>query len=435
MQAIGVYGARSLRLLPDRSRLVMVGLFFCTLDYRFNIPGLPGLAVAEIFMLIALAVLYADAVILPREVVQKLTAAVKENPWVFVYFGWAFVTVLIGFTRSADNLFAFRNLLPSLVIYFLAVTYLVDGKKVRLALASVVMGACVNMALGAVQKVLGKPYPNALHEGAFIKMDLAGNFVTNTPSGFFVHPNGLAVFLLPIVLILVAGVYRGLFAGGWARTVSFLLLAASGAMLWLTFTKGAILWVLVGIGLLALPRRLQGSVFGIGVLAIVVVIAAAVIAGMQSHGVEFRTINSMMTRMQIWDSAFAAMVHDKYILAFGNGFREIYFQSLRFSELPYLNAHNNLLNQIVFFGIPALLIHLTIVLKVMMRLGSAVRQSTDEPAKTLQLLMLACLAALFGEHFFEPTLDSVALQVQYHVFLALGMVVSRKGFIAQAQAE
>ena len=414
-------GLSSHLTVPQRRSLALLSLFAVGFDYRLSAGSGPTLAVLEVVAFSGLFVWFLDLVWNQRLVMKETLAAARQLRWVAVYFSWAFLTVWPGFTRSTENLFAFRNLFPSLVICFLVLAHVRERRDVILCLWAYLCGVIVNVVLAVAQKVLGYPYPNGLHAGALIKMDLEGQFITNTPAGFFVHPNGLAVFLIPAVILVTCGWRIGLFSGWGGRMLQWVLLAATTAALYVTYAKGALLWVGFGVVIGFSPAWARRRIGWLSA-AVLSVIPLILFIGTDPFDWKLRTLNSMFTRFEIWNSAFRAMAVDPYVLAFGNGFQAIYLQTLRLSELPYLNAHNNVLNQVIFFGLPALAFYLLSLWALLRQAGQAIRQSEDNK---LLVCLVAVVVALFGEHFFEPVLDSVTLQAEYYAFFALVLALAK----------
>lgn len=390
-------------------------------DYRLSAGAGPTLAVLEALSFLAIFVWFCDLVWSQRLVMTITGEAMREWRWVVFYFLWAWLTVWVGFSRSVDNLFAFRNLFPGLVVGVATLAFVRKESDVRRCVVAYLCGVVVNLVLAVSQNVLGRPYPNGLHEGAMVKMDLAGQFVINTPAGFFVHPNALAVYLIPATILLVFGAVTGAFREWKARFVAVLLWVWVLGVMWLTYAKGAIFWALAGLCISFAPRGMRRYP-GWMALAMLSTIPLILLVGTDPFHWGFKTLSSMITRFEIWGSAIAAFRDDPYILLFGNGFRTIYYKTLRLSELPYLNAHNNVLNQILFFGVPALLLYFTALSSAFRRAGERIRSSGDSRLLTT---LVGVTVALVGEHFFEPVLDSVALQAQYYGFLALTLAACR----------
>jgi hypothetical protein len=410
-----------IRAVPHRRWLPLLAFFAIGFDYRLSAGSGPTMAVLELVAFIALGIWFLDLVWNQGLVMRETWKAMATIPWVIAYFVWAYAMIWMGMTRSAENLFAFRNLFPSLVICVLILVHVRDRRDVLHCLWAYLLSVIVNLALAVSQKLFGFPYPNALHSGALIKMDLEGQIVSNTPSGFFVHPNGLAVFLIPAVIVLIYGWQIGLFKGVGGRLLQFILIASASTILYLSYAKGPLMWVMLGLAVCFAPGWARRRI-GWLALAILTAIPLTMFIGTDPFHWGFKTLTSMVTRYQIWDSAIQAMIKDPFILAFGNGFQSIYWQTLRLSDLPYLNAHNNFLNQVLFFGLPALFFYLFAFFAVLRKAGIAIRSKDDD---ALTVCITATLIALLGEHFFEPVLDSVALQAQYYALLALALVASK----------
>lgn len=410
--------------LAPRWWIVCLLALATTIDYRVSAGAGPSFAVTELAAFLALLLLFLDTVVRPRATGWLISQSFEANKWVMIYFAWCWAMAWVGLTRSAEAFFAFRNLFPSLVVYTFVVSGVRTIREVKIVLWVVIAGALLNLGLGAIQKVHGGPYPNALHASVMIKMDLEGGFVTNSPTGFFVHPNGLAVFLIPINLFLV---HAGLFLvrSSWAR-IGCLLLAVFGfAIHWFTYTKGAVLWALVATALLFLPRWSAPKRLAAGWVVLVGLIAAIVLLSVENKFTGYRALNSMSTRLEIWNSALHALVENPWILAIGNGFRDVYFQTLRLSEMVYLNAHNTVINQVVFFGLPALLAYLLLIGRALRSAAAASLEPDGDRSDRLAWFCFCALVGLVGEHFFEPVLDSVVLQAQFFLLIGLTHALAR----------
>jgi len=371
-----------------------------------------------------MGMLLLDNVVKPATFGTLLKQTFRASPWVFLYFSWCWVMAWFGLTKSAEAFFAFRNVFPSFVVFALMATSVRNAEQVRTILWIVVAGAIVNLALGIAQKTFGGPYPNALHASVQIKMDLEGQFIRNSPTGFFVHPNGLAVFLIPISLFLLYStvfLYRNI----GMRVVCGLLLLVTMAVQWVTYTKGAVLWAVVAMALAFLPKWSARSRNLIGWTVLLGIIGGIVFLSTERVFVGWRALNSMTTRVEIWTAALNAITANMHILIFGNGFREVYFETLRVSELAYLNAHNTVLNQVIFFGLPALSFYVLAFSRATSLAAKTAELHRSPDVRRLSWYCYCALVGLVGEHFFEPVLDSVVLQAQFYLLLGLTHALSR----------
>ena len=105
-----------------KPRLWFVGLMILAagVDVRTRDIGIGGPASnpLEVLMLVAFAVLVADAVIYSRQPARIIESAWHTNRFVVLYFGWAFVAGFVGiYQLSPLSFFVFRNLLPAFVAY------------------------------------------------------------------------------------------------------------------------------------------------------------------------------------------------------------------------------------------------------------------------------------------------------------------------------
>lgn len=401
----------------SRKNLFFLLILISAFDYRVG-KG-PTFALVELGCYFFVSILFFDNLIGARQASRKLMASFRAAPYIYLYFLWIFFAALIGVFKSIESVWAFRNLLPSLIVFSLASVYVQSIADIKKVLLLLVLGGGVNIFLAFLQVQFGGPYPNEIHDGALIKMNLEGDFLDNTPTGFFVHPNGLAMFLIPSFLILVNAVFGRPRVPDGKIAFSLVFLIAAAYILWLTFSKGVFLWVGIGSMLLVYGAYAKRSVYIFALASIFVLIPGSVIYSLLLSDQGVKTLDSMGTRLSIWRAALEVLASDPLILFLGNGYQEVFAQTTYSTELPYSNAHNNLLNQVIFFGLPALVLHLLSVFGFLFRLKKN-RRTLSKEHKSLNVLLFVIVAMQFGELFFEPALDSVGLQFQFYLMMALG---------------
>lgn len=404
--------------------MLLLLAFVATIDFRLKLKDGGGTAILELLSFGFFGLVFLDAVIVPKQVSKRIDRALQQNWVVFSYFVWVGLAALVGVSRSIDGIWTFRNLLPSFLIY-LAVLYSVDKFEQFGSLFKFYSGGlAISLTLGVSQRLFGGPYPNALHEGVLAKMDLDGNIVSNLSTGFFVHPNGFGIFLVPVTIFCVFSLTRNYFRTIWQKIFLSAYLILVLFNFWNTQTKGAWAWTAIGLALAYLPRIFDRMRFGISVSVLCTSIVGMVWFSMHSSAQGLRTLGSMQTRMELWRAGIKTIMGDQFVLWFGNGFQSMHNASIRMAELVYSNAHNNLINQVLYFGLPALLLMITLFLVTLARLSKLI-EIAEGKQRTLAISLFVSLIALFGEHFFEPVTDSVVLQAQFFMLLGLAEAMVR----------
>lgn len=289
-----------------------------------------------------------------------------------------------------------------------------------------VAGAACNVALGAAQSVLGAPYPVELGMTAMSKLDLGGTVVQgNLATGFFSHPNSLAMLLIPSS-ILLAGWATNTSATFRTRVLCLILLGPLYFVLYKTYSKGAYVWALWG--LLFLLSLRATKVYNTTVWASALILSVVLVAGISLwRNYDIAGLGTMRGRWNQWAATAAVILDHPGILLWGNGSGDLSWKSLVMSRMSYTypNAHMWWLNQLLLYGVipfVALVGSLWSLIKSGCTQLSARREQTQE-----RLIIGACVMALLGIYSFEPTVEGTTLQCQLFLLLA---VFSKYGKLA-----
>lgn len=407
--------------------LTILIVFCMTVDYRFlsGIEGLPSITIVEALCYLAVLFLFAKLAREGGDLSRRIIAVHRNNRLVAWYFIWAGLASVASLVRSTDALRFYKDLVPSLVVYFLVAVSVRDLRAFKGVAVTFLSGTGLNLLLGLSQIVTGGPTIVDMNQGAKLKMDLSAEIVSgNLATGFFTHPNGYALFLVPAAILIPAL----LFMSRPLRTHTKVLLLALWLLLlynlWYTYAKVAFAFTLIGLTLIPvlviLKRRYLAM--GLAVLAASIFgIAAFSLWAYHAYGSLFGT---MLTRYELWRVTFLVIRSDVFVAILGNGFANMTELSALFASMEYPNAHNAYLNQIIYSGFPALCLYIGMLATALGRLAGKL-QTANDWQKTTGLFLFSALIALLGIYFFEPANQGVVEQAQLFVLLALASSISR----------
>lgn len=129
------------------------------------------------------------------------------NPFLLAYVVWFVGAAVINlfFFGNADALHSLKDALPGLVLYASMLVWIDDWWKFRSAHKWLLITLAIMAALGTAQYLFGWPYPNAIDTRAYLKQSLTGlSYIGHPVVATLGHPNALAVFLGPFLVLLVA---------------------------------------------------------------------------------------------------------------------------------------------------------------------------------------------------------------------------------------
>jgi hypothetical protein len=382
------------------------------------------LALADLIAFPAAALIVLEAV-RRAAVADRVRVLYRSNRMVFWYFGWAGAAAVVGLTRSADSLKAFKDLIPPMVLYTLVGLTVSNPRRLHVVIWAALPGLLCHIALAASQALIGAPYVTAVSESLEWKMDIGGEFLENFPVGLFAHPNGLALFLIPRTLFLVALLGS---ASARARFSILALLLVDGWVLWQAQVKGAYAFIAMGFLLLFVPRTWERRRFILSLVLPVLSIAMILWFTVFTEGAAYGTL---ITRMELWVGGVQLVAADGFTQMFGNGYP--LFGDYNFSMLDYPNAHNAWLNQILSFGIPGLALYLASFATALRILARKI-VGLENPLRAIASAAVASLAALLGESFFEPSDRGEVFPSQVFLLFALAVVIPAVATVASVSA-
>jgi O-antigen ligase len=399
-------------------RIFFVGLMVLAagIDVRTRDLGIGGPASnpLEVMFLLALLLLLLDTVIYKHQPSLMLKATWNANPFVCLYFGWAFLAAVIGLSES---LFVFRNLFPAFVLF----AYLSFGVRKPADLGWLLfiflLAALPNLLLGLSQYLFGRPFPVRMNEASAVKMDMDGTFVKTLITGLFNHPNAISIFLVPVFLVAFGIVFSRVKKSIWRLLLSLGIMLVAAILLYVTRSKGAWAWSILGIGVILAPSWLLSfrRAWIVQILVLIMGIIGMTLGSLLLGGA-FRT---MQTRIDLWGTVLHVLKDSAFAALFGNGQEAVWYLSMRLANLTYANAHNVFLNQAVYFGIPAMIFYTGIFVWGIRNAQVAFSTTADQNIRLVARISLAVLMAIAGQYFFEPASESSGLASEFLLFVGL----------------
>ena len=378
------------------------------------LPGLPTLSLLELVVIPAALCLIVEILCRPR--LRALSrACYRRNRPVVWYSGYAALASLAGLGRSLDTLRSFHELAIAGALYVLVCLTVDDEARMRRLLAAALAGAMVNVGLAVLQIGAGGPYIVPVSENIDAKLDLAGNVAGHLVTGLFNHPNGLAVFLLPVVLFLLAAAWAGFHTARRRGPLMAALLALALLVLARTYAKGAYAWLAAGGLALVLPRRFDRHRAWLAMAVAVAGVATLTWVSLDAFLEGDPALATIVSRIELWGATLDILQSDSFVAGFGGGGSQLAGRTIAFE---YTNAHNAWLDQTLTYGVPALVFYLGAYLTAFRSLARRIR-SESHPTRTLAIATYASLLAILGESFFEPTNHSIAFQAQLFLLFAI----------------
>jgi hypothetical protein len=406
--------------------MTLLTVFAITVDYRLfsGVGGLFSITIVEALSYLAVIVLFAALALEGDPLSARIVAIHGNNRLVAWYFIWTGLAALASLVRSTDALRYYKDLFPGMIVYFLVAISVRDLRSFKGVAIAFLAGTAINLLLGVSQIATGGPTIVQLNEGARMKLDLSAEIVSgNLATGFFTHPNGYALFLVPSAILIPALMF-GLPS---LRIPTKALLLALWLLLfynlWYTYAKIAFAFTLIGLALLLILGISKRGHLAKGLAVLALSIFGITAFSLWAYPEYGRLFGTMLARYQLWGVTFLAVRSDVFMAVLGDGFAHMTALSALFASMEYPNAHNAFLNQIIYSGFPAFFLYAGMLAIALKRLADNL-QTTNGWQKTAGLFLFSVLIALLGNYFFEPANQGVAEQAQLFVLLALATSVS-----------
>jgi hypothetical protein len=401
-------------------QLTLTATILAGAEVRVHASGsLPSVSLLEIVVVPAFLCLLAEILYRPR-LREHARVLYGRNRLVVWYGGYAAVASIVGLVRTSDTLQSFHDLFVALGLYALVALTVDNLTRLRGLLAAALAGAMINVGLSLLQIGLGGPYLVPLSKNIDAKLDLAGEAAAKLPTGLFSHPNGLAMFLLPVVLFLLvaAGTSFGTSVRRGPRMVA--LLAPALVVLDMTYAKGVYAWLAVGACFLVLPRKLDRHRAWMALAVVIGGITALTWYSLDAFVEGDLVFGTIVSRIDLWLATLAVLRADAFVAVFGGGGAQLAGQTL--GTFEYGNAHNAWLDQALTYGVPALVFYFGGFVSAFRSLARRIRFE-PRAVRSIALATFVSLVAILGESFFEPANHGIALQAQLFTLLAIAAVV------------
>ena len=403
--------------------LVMLLVFASTLDYHFFIGITTG--PTEIVAWLTLVLHIINICQQKKYFSSSLPITFLENKALLFYVGWAVLGVVFSLVlrNQIISFFLVRDLLSAFIAYYLVIYYVTDDRKIEDFIKVYLSGSFLHLLLGLSQGLTGGPQLVEENWAVSGKLDASGEIVSgNLVRGLFTHPNGFAGFFVPVIILMVAVIAFNL-----CKNKVWLYLQISFIPIILfdlvgTYAKGSFFWILFGIAFLFLPKILDKWRLYLGIFLTVAGIAGIILYSLNSYKSGGGALGTIETRLQFTQAAITAMQEDSFILIFGNGQPLTGTLSMYFANLYFPNAHNGIVNLIVFYGLPALIFYLWASINTLRKLARTIKLS-EGFTRGVSLFLFSSIIACLGNYYFEPHTAGIH-QMQYVLLLALSVSVT-----------
>ena len=364
------------------------------LDHRFlaNQPGWLSLSISEGLAYLALLVALLQMIVADRSwrrhIVDRLTSIGAP---IAIYAIWATAVSLANLVlvRDSSSLHALKDAVPGLILAGIVICTVDRPDRRRMLLDAVIAMIGLLGLLGILQHVAAVPYINPVDDNAYFKLAFLSQELVRRPIvGTLGHPNALAEFLVPLVLLSVGLMHRKEMTCGTARSVArFVGLGLACAGLILTQAKLAIGVLVAGAATLAVLKAIpirHTRWSGVFVLVSLLTLGCAFVWALTSMGDNLPyvvDVSTLWERVVLNSYAFDVMHDTPRVVGIGGGlalFAE--------SSPALLGVHNEYIKQVLEYGLPgAVLLSL-----LLLRCISPHREGGDwgcaVPAMALMLL-------------------------------------------------
>lgn len=281
----------------------------------------------------------------------RRAAFVIRQQWpIFAWVGWVlFAGVFaIQFLDHAAIAPLMKNTLPAAWLFFVLSMVLRTESDVIWILRALFLGVGSSCILGIFQAVTGQGYVYEPDQVILQKLAFDGARITRVAMGPFVHPNNFGLFLGPIIALAFVLCLKAPRLAYKCGAPAFLLLAVPA--LYLTYVKGAVLWILIAVVGAMAPRFFRRPWF---VAPLVAAVGLGIFAAGVAASASSRVLGTIATRALLWDNAFAMILGSPDGLIIGSDPMAVAYRAKATLGALFPHAHNGWINQALFFGLPA----------------------------------------------------------------------------------
>jgi hypothetical protein len=405
--------------------LILVFLF--PIDFRFfaGQAGLISFTTTEFFAYLLVFLAFISGFLS-----QQVIRVYKLNRYLFWYFVWLSASSIAGglVFNNFNSLQALKDIFPAFIIFFFVVSCITNESRLKKIFIAYLLGIFVNAVIGLMQIFYDQPRVVNLAAAVNYKLDFLGQITKVVTTGFFTHPNVYSLLLLPAILLVINFIYTQKNLLKKLTLFSFLVLLLVN--LWFTQAKVTLTLALVGLFLLSFYHfkiKLQWfTVLSIVILAVILIVGFSLWLLANQNYLPSR---NMLTRIKLGQAAFALFSKEPFVLFFGNGSDKLL--ELTASFWPYKSAHNFFLDQVVFFGLPALLFFFLAVLQIML----SVSKASYRVFKKIDKFLIVSLAVFLASYFFEPANIGVAIQASLFFIIGVGVVLKQISILDNKSSE
>jgi hypothetical protein len=316
------------------------------------------------------------------------------------YMVWLVVVSIFWLLSNGDSgvLQDTKNVLPALVLVLFLFVRIHDVRTIIMLCNLYVIYALLACLLGLSQYTFGGPYFRDLIIGTEYKVGIKGEEIVSPVVGFSGHPNEFAIAILPAVIFAVFKLWDELRTG--IRPITIVITGLLIAGMAMSQAKGAMLFTCAAVIFIASPLGRTRHFF-LKLAWLSVFIVAIVSYGLHQNAEGSETIE---VRYLLWQTSIDAMASDIYIFLFGDGMNFVADWSKQIAGWTFPDAHNAWIDQVLFFGAPAVVLYLMI-----WRAFYSIVETSSQRLRDGVLLdsFRAIMLALMGDYFFEPVAHAV----------------------------
>lgn len=414
--------------MKNVTRLLVAILPFVMIhDYRLlqGIPGVPSFLLIEIFSLF----LY----------FHWFNEIRKENAALANYEDWAptirFLTLYLILTLSL-SIFNYlsngdtyvmvraKELIAALSSFYCIVFFVKTEDQMLKFFNTSMISLTLLLLLAGVQWIYGWPHFDVEGDTALAKLDYDGLILEgNQVLGYFNHPNGIALLILPFVpLTLSVSLFKEWKPG--YRLIFFGLFLFCITILYLSRAKGVIAWFLFSMFWVLIVVYIYRNFSALKLL-----ISVAVYCGVVLFSTLYLADNELFAgavtiygRLEQWSAVYQLLIDHPGVLIIGGGTHYMIYYSSFFSGggYEYQNAHNFLINQILLYGFLGFVLLSLFIANISKRI--VFNFKVMPKISSIGFGSIIGAFSLLGASFFEPLIEGGSLQSVLFGFLGISIV-------------
>lgn len=247
---------------------------------------------------------------------------------------------------------AFKDCLPGIILMLSLMFVEMNVNQIKRLLMSYAAGISTVIVVSLLQYKFHWLQSEEIEAAAYTvgKTDFSGRILNNVVTGFETHPNNLATMLAPSLILI--SVYLALTLKSYIGKINLFIVMALGVyILYLTQSKGAIFFFLIGYCTLIIPAFLLSAALQLSII-FSASFALIMYAFAETASDASSTLGTIWARVQLWQIALQGLTIPTFAV-FGDMNAYIDIESDRGGVWHFVHAHNAWLNFAVYFGLPA----------------------------------------------------------------------------------